>query len=435
MSRKSASGWLLLCLVLSTIIAGVSESLPDFREFWPAGLFAVVAGLLLLPDTVKSQRVQFGLLISIGMSMLLYGSFNGVPIPWASVISQNTGLLTMVVSVGLLKLLMQSRLAHKDKLPVGKKAYWNTLVSLSLFGSVINISAPVLIGDRLTLNRPMDYFTAASVSRVFCACSTWSPFFAGTAVVLTAVPGASIVPLMINGLPLLIFVLLAQYFVALFWHREKLENFHGYPLQLESLWVPFTLACLVMLSSVLLPSVSILISIAVGAILLTIVTLFIQTGLAATALSLHKFVIQELPKSLNELQLFLSAGVLAAGLKSMVQVGIIASPITHYSALAAAQVLALMVIVAAMGVHPIIQIAAITPLLLETNPDPILLGLTYMFAWGLGTAASPLSGTQLVIQGRYGIAAWRGAVQNWPFVAIAYFVAIFLLWVGSSIRV
>ena len=86
------------------------------------------------------------------------------------------------------------------------------------------------------------------------------------------------------------------------------------------------------------------------------------------------------------------------------------------------------------GIHPIIQIVAFTPLILTSGPNPELLGITYLFSWALGTCGSPLSGTNLVMQGRFGIVAWRGAMQNWPFIAVMYgFACMILLLYGGRL--
>jgi len=148
---------------------------------------------------------------------------------------------------------------------------------------------------------------------------------------------------------------------------------------------------------------------------------------------LGHFIGKDLSRSVNELQLFLSAGVLASGLQAMVQTGSLSAPFTHFTSSMACGLLATMVLIAAAGIHPVIQIAAVTPIVLATNPDLELLGLTYVFAWALGTCASPLSGTHLVMQGRYGITAWRGAVQNWPFVAVMYVFACGLLFLRGAL--
>ena len=88
-----------------------------------------------------------------------------------------------------------------------------------------------------------------------------------------------------------------------------------------------------------------------------------------------------------------------------------------------------MILIAAVGIHPIIQIVGFTPLIMSSNPNLELLGLTYMFGWALGTCGSPLSGANLVMQGRFGIVAWRGAMQNWPYIALMYCIACVILWV------
>jgi hypothetical protein len=130
----------------------------------------------------------------------------------------------------------------------------------------------------------------------------------------------------------------------------------------------------------------------------------------------------------GELLLFLAAGVLAVGLRSLVAATHLSLPIFGgFDAVAAGTLLAAMVVISALGAHPIIAIAVITPLLAPINPDPQLLAVTYLFGWSLGTCASPLSGTHLVMQGRFGIPSVKGAVRNWPFVAVMYLVSLMFL--------
>jgi len=215
---------------------------------------------------------------------------------------------------------------------------------------------------------------------------------------------------------------------------EKLASFHGYPMRLESLLVPFLLAVMVLVSSLLFSSVPILTIISLSSIVLTLTLLTIQQGVTRTAQIGVQFVRVDLPKTLNELQLFISAGILASGLQALVEVGSITSPISEFTSVTACALLALIIIIAALGIHPVIQYAAFTPLVLAANPNLELLGLTYLFGWNLGTCGSPLSGTNLVMQGRYGIVAWRGAMQNWPYIGVMYCFACLLLfmrgWLG-----
>jgi len=432
--RRAAAGISLALMVLMSSYAGFHPGILSFKDIWPSGIFGCLAALLLLPDANIAQRIQLGLLLLIGIVLLVVGISKGAVVNWSGLLSQNTGLLTMVLTVGLLKLVITSGSVADQKLPVGRKAYLHTLLSLSVFSSVINISAPILVADRLSLNRPLDYFSAATIVRIFSSCSSWSPFFAGTAVVLTAVHGIHLPSIMLNGLPLMLSAIVVLYLSASWFNPDKLSSFHGYPIQIESLWVPATLGAMVFSTNRFFPTIPILTVIAVSAITLTFVVLMSRRGLNNASQRLRNYVTEDFPKSVNEVQLFITAGILASGLQALVQVGTLSAPIEQFTALGACLLLALIIFIAALGIHPVIQIAASTPLILVVNPDPELLGLTYMFGWSLGTCGSPLSGTNLVMQGRYGIVAWRGAVQNWPFIGFMYIIACVLLlirgWLG-----
>ena len=429
--RHAAAGISIALMVLVSLYAGFHPGIVSFKDVWPSGLFGCIAAVLLLPDANIAQRVQLGLLLLIGVALLIVGISKGAVVDWSGLLSQNTGLLTMVLTVGLLKLVITSGSVAEQKLPVGKKAYLHTLFSVSVFGSIINISAPILVADRLSLNRPLDYFSAGTLVRMFSSCASWSPFFAGTAVVLTAVQGIHLPTIMFNGLPLLLSAIVVLYFSACWFRPEKVNAFHGYPIQLDSLWIPACLGAMVFTSNRLLPSIPILTVIAISAILLTIVVLVLRQGFAHASERLQAYVLEDFPKSVNEIQLFITAGILASGLQALVQVGTLSAPIQQFTALTASVLLALIIFIAALGIHPVIQIAAFTPLILVVNPNPELLGLTYLFGWSLGTCGSPLSGTNLVMQGRYGIVAWRGAMQNWPFIGFMYIIACLLLYIRA----
>lgn len=399
---------------------------PDRLPYLLSGLCAMAAGLLLFVDIRGGARIQVALLFFVGGSLLLYAYWQNTTFSLVEAISRNTLLLTMIMSVGVLRLLLDVNV-KRDTLPRGRKAFFNTLLSIGIFGSVINVSAPLMICDRVAEERPIDLFMAGIASRIFCACASWSPYFAGAALILTYVQGVHLIEVMATGLPLLVSSILVVYAAALIRYPDKVDNFVGYPMSIPKLWLPATLTAVVLITQALLPNLNILVTIALSALLLTLVILCVRQGIIKAIQSLSRYVISELPRSANELLLFLSAGVLATGLTAFVESTEFQLSLTSYSLQAACMTLACMILIAAIGIHPVIQISALTPLLLPINPDPELLAITYLFAWALGTCASPLSGTHLIIQGRYGIPAWKGAVQNWPFVAIMYVFGITLM--------
>ena len=431
-SRRIIAGYLLLTMVvLSLVYQSGSYAAADWIPAFPfplIGIIAFSAAFLLLPDVHQRQQLTVSALMILGLVLIWYSYQHGARFSWSDILSRNTALLCMLLSVSFLKLVtLAPEQAKAVRLPVGQRAFRDTLIAVSLFGSVINISAPLVIADRLTARTPLTFFSAQSLIRVFTACASWSPFFAGMAVVLTFVPAVDLAVVVVSGFPYMLSTLIIVYLLSLKFNRTAVNAFVGFPLKVNSLNIPVLLALTVVVLYALLPGFPILATIAIAAWLVTVVMLLIRAGAGQTAGILKNFVENELPKSVNELTLFLAAGVLATGLVGLVDIGFLQPPLTTFSFITAAQVLAFMILVAACGIHPVIQISALTPILAVLDPPANLLAVTYLFAWTLGTCASPLSGTNLVFQARYEVSAFRLSTSNWPFVCLMYFVAIFWL--------
>ena len=101
----------------------------------------MTAGALVYVDLRGGARIQVSLLFIIGSMLLLYANGQNTSFSVVDAISRNTLLLTMIMSVGFLRLLLDVN-PNRDALPRGRKAFLNTLLSIGVFGSVINISAP-----------------------------------------------------------------------------------------------------------------------------------------------------------------------------------------------------------------------------------------------------------------------------------------------------
>ncbi|MFT6308107.1 MAG: hypothetical protein ACJA0Z_003277 [Halioglobus sp.] len=433
LSRSDLAGIVLLAMILASALFSEKSVIPLSGAYPFSGIAALTAGILLFPNLRISARIQVGLLFGIGTLLLIIAYSRGVSFSIIDAISRNALLLTMIMSVGFLKLLLDLE-ATQTRLPRGKKAHLQTLLGLGLFGSVINISAPILICDRLAIEKPIDLLTLRPISQVFCACSCWSPYFGGTALVLTYVHGVSIIYIMMTGLPLLLLTILCAHAFSVFKNSEHIEQFAGYPVTLSKLWLPISLTVAVVSMQALLPAMPILVVISLSALLLSACVLWMRLGTKEASRTLYGHVLKGLPRSSNELLLFLSAGVLATGLSAFLESTDFELALTAYTLQAACVTLAIMIMTAAAGIHPVIQISVLTPLLLPIDPGPELLAMTFLFAWALGNAASPLSGTHLMLQGRYNIPAWKLAVQNWPYVVPMYFVAIALLALQTAFK-
>ncbi len=396
----------------------------EFNPLWIGGIAAWSAALLLFIDTSRILKIQVSLILLAGFGLIAYAHMQSAAVDPDLLISSNTGLMTMIAAVGFLRLVMIPDTLQDEILPVGKKAFLQTILGLNLSSSVINISAPILISDRIHRKRPLQRFTAQTFTRIFCGVSTWSPFFAAMAVVLTYVSDASLLWIVIAGFPFMLIGFVGVYLEARIRYPEEVESFVGYPTHLNALLVPGILVVTVVLLAQLMASTPILVLIAISALLITCSVLILRHGIRDSFRRLKTHVTDGLPRIVNELCLFLAAGVLAGGISALITHGVFENPFTQFDAITAAEVLAIMLLCAFCGIHPIIMISSFAPMIMTLNPDPNLLAATFLFAWHLGTCSNPLSGTTLVFQGRYGIPSWKLAFWNWPY-------ALIMLGIGS----
>ena len=414
-------------IALMTIWFIISEIWQIFPS-WPAGVLAWLAALLLLRKLSKSQLLQIGILLVAGIIAVASGLTLGESPDWLRLLDANAGLLSMLAAVSFLRLLTINAKDTVVQLQRGMRAYWQTMLAVALFGGFINVSAPLLIADKLSGEKKLDLFTAKSIIRAFCGGPTWSPFFAGMAVVLTYVKGAKLLIIMACGLPFAFLGLVVLVVGARIYNYDEILNFKGYPITSSNLLLPGVLVISVVLGHMLLPHVSILAVISLSALLVTTYSLYITNNWGGVVNQVQNHIQEGLPQMVNELVLFLAAGVLAVGLQTLVNATQMSLPFGGgFDGLGAIALLAGMVVVSLIGVHPIISIAVVTPLLVPSNPNPQLLAMTFVISWSLGACASPLSGLNLIFQGRYGIPSIRLAMLNWPYVLMMFLVAVVFL--------
>lgn len=186
---------------------------------------------------------------------------------------------------------------------------------------------------------------------------------------------------------------------TLFPQAPEREPFTGYPMHLSALALPGLLALAVLLLHQWKSDWHILGIVSLLAPSLSLLVLLSRHRQPLERLGRHIRV--ELPGMQNELCLFLAAGVMAAGLNAVAAGFGGWLPFDRFGGLEASQVLLFMVATSTLGVHPVINIAALGTLLAPLRPDGTLLAMTFLSAWGIGVASSPFSGINLSLQGRY----------------------------------
>ncbi|MDG4549911.1 MAG: hypothetical protein P9F19_17750 [Candidatus Contendobacter sp.] len=393
--RDRLAGVLLALMIAASVAPGMS--------LLPAGLLGWTAALLLSDRLGRRQRIQSGWLIGLGGAGIAWGAAHGAPLDLTRILAGNQGLVSLLAAVSFLRLVTRPEAAQSDAPPPrGRKALWRTLIGVHLFGAVINLSTVVILGDRMTTRGRLGKRRALALSRGFAAAAFWSPFFSAMAAALTYAPGARLGIVVLAGLPMAIFSL---WLTARDLDPENPRRgapFVGYPMRFNALWIPGLLVTLVLVAHALIPRWSILAIITLSAPLLTVGILLARRGRGAWP-PLREHVEQGLAGTVNELALFLAAGVLAAGLTSLTHSLGHWLPFDHFGPLQASLLLAAMVGLATFGVHPVITIAACAVWLAPLHPEPNLLAITLLMAWGIGVPANPLSGLHLMMQGRYGI--------------------------------
>ncbi|MCO4837420.1 MAG: hypothetical protein KC426_04970 [Oceanospirillaceae bacterium] len=372
----------------------------------------MVAGLLLWLFAACSVKllarralVQSMVLIGVGVAGLSYSLLEGASAPLYRLINSNTGLLAMLTSVSFLSLIAAPSKSSKKRLPpAGKKGLISTLVSGHFFSAIINMSALLIIAEKLSKSRSIDTRTASLLTINFAVCALWSPFFAAMAYTLILVPNMSLLTVMSVGAPMGLISL-----AMLYWLNQGPESgLTGYPLKGRNLVLPALLAITVIVAHEVWPTISITQIIAISAPVLVIVVLLFE----GRSKQLHTHIVNRLSNMHNEITLFLAAGVFAIGLGELFKVIPPWLPFSHYGPLEACLTLGVCLIAGRLGVHVIMIMAVIAPLLLTLEPDPNLLAMTFLSAWGLGSSINPVSGTLLAMQGNYNISGSQIARAN-----------------------
>lgn len=362
---------------------------------------AWIAGLLLLPEIHWRTRNQCVILLGVGLVGLAWGWSAGVPPAWSQVLGSNAALIAMLAAVSFLRLITASGVGETERAPSGRPAVRSTLAGVHLFGAVVNLSTVHIMARRMASGGSLNRQQTVVLIRGLSAAAFWSPFFAAMAAALTYAPGARLSHLIAVGVPLAL--------IALAITVREVERgggaaaFTGYPMNARSLWLPALLAVVVLAVHGLRPEVSVLGTIAALAPTVTVLTLALRGEPVVGQMFRH--VTGGLPLMASELALFLSAGVLAAGLQSLIATTGGELPVHAFGGVEAAGLLAVLVALAVAGVHPVIGIAAASPLLAPVDPDQNLLALTFLGAWSIGVAVSPLSALTMGIQAAYGVRA------------------------------
>ena len=417
------SGLLIFLSFLTTLYAYFFNE----KSLIVAGVFAWISFLILFPS-IKNKKILIILLI-LSFVAFFISYLNGFKIDFIKVFTVNQYLLTLLIAVGFLRLIATPKKEKTSQLPKGKKSFIKTYLSVHLFGSVINISSLILVADKMFNKAPLSNAQVVLLTRAFASDAYWSPFFVAFAAAITYAPKLDTSIILLNGIVLSILAFLITYYEVL--NKEfNIDEFRGYPLSFESLYLPFMLALLVLITNHFFPNIKVIVLISAYSLFLCLFILPIKKGLIQSFFKLAFYVSDELPKMKTEMALFLVAGMFGISISSILIGMNLQLPFEIFDWQIASILLLIFIILAFVGIHPIISIAIIGDFLSGVNHT--LLALTFLMAWSTTVSTSPFSGLNLTVVARYDFCAKEIFRLNIFYAFKMYLICVFCLYILSN---
>ncbi|MDX1809286.1 MAG: tellurium resistance protein TerC [Sulfurospirillaceae bacterium] len=393
-----------------------------------AGIMAWIALVMMFGTLKKKKMLNIFLALSVINFSISY--YNHFYIDFIRAFTVNQYLLALLIGVGFLRLITSPKKDFANELPQGKQSFLKTYFSLHLFGSVINMSSIILVGDKLYKKSPLSNSQIVLLTRAFATDALWSPFFVAFAAVITYAPHVKTSIILVAGLGLAIVGFLITYRDIVTNPKLEIEKFLGYPMSYDSLYLPFALAVLVLVSNHFFPHIKIIILIPVFSIILVLFVLLAKKGETSALHVLSNHILHELPNMKSEISLFLIAGMFGVSAGSILAGVHVALPFEHFDWIAASGLLAMFIVLSFIGVHPIITIATLGSILSHVNHT--LLAAVVLMAWSTSVCTSPFSGVNLTLVSRYDLDGVRIFKLNIGYTLKMYVAYVFCLFLIST---
>ncbi|WP_417328495.1 tellurium resistance protein TerC [Halarcobacter sp.] len=417
-----SSGYLIFLSFLLTIIAYFF----DEKLVFIAGFIAWLA-LISLFKSVNGKSLLYKLL---GLSVIAfaYSFYNSFNIDFIKAISVNQYLLTLLIGVGFLRLIATPKVKAIKSLPKGKKSFLKTYLGVHLFGSVINLSSLIIVADKLYKKAKLTKLQIITLTRAFSSDAYWSPFFVAFAAAITYAPNLSSSIILSLGLVLAFLTFLVTFFEVK--NEPLLDEFRGYPMEFETLYLPFSLAFLVLVTHYFSPELKVILLISIFSLLLAIFILPLKFGLKKSSEKLKAHISCELPKMKNEIALFLIAGMFGVSISSVLLGMNLSLPFEQLNGFYASLILLIFILLSFVGIHPIISIAVLGNWVDQLNHT--LLAVSFLMSWAIAVSTSPFSGLNLTMQARYELEAKEIFRTNLPYAIKMYFICVIMLFALSN---
>ncbi|WP_286239272.1 hypothetical protein [Neptuniibacter halophilus] len=398
----------------------------------PATLLGWLYVAIEAPRLNPKQRPLILVLGVAGMLFSMLAWAFGSDATLIGLLDEHLKLAMLLTAISFIGLAIKPQAGSSSK---GFKSYLSTLLGMHLFSAVANFSALPVVGDQLKRKGTVDRLSQSILARGFSFSVLWSPFLSITPLVLEQVPGAKISNIYPYSVPLAISGILFTLLEARFRYRSRFENYQGYPMKLATLHLPMLLIGCVLLLAWLFPGTSTVILVSIVAVSVPLLVVARQSGIREAGHTLHQQIFERLSESRTEISLFLCAGLLAAGVKACIGVGLISLPFTETNALVASFCLVAVLLIASLGINQLAVVAIFAGLLADVTTTPTIMGVAFIYATALSMFSSVFSGTNMILRARYGCTS-RAILRNQlPYSLLMLLVGIATLFLMEAMGV
>lgn len=209
--------------------------------------------------------------------------------------------------------------------------------------------------------------------------------------------------------------------------KNLINIFEGYSISFSSLYLPFSLAFLVLVTNYFFPHIKVIILISLFSFFLALIILPIKKSIKKAIIEITNHILVELPKMKAEISLFLVAGMFGVIMSSILLGLNLQLPFEKFDWIIASILLAIFILLGFIGIHPLITIAIIGDLLNQV--DHTLLAVTFLMAWATTVSTSPFSGSNLTIVSRYDFNAKDIFKLNMFYALKMYLVSVIFLFI------
>ena len=438
-STKQISSLLFLLIAVLT----VAKALSHHTIFADAAIIAILAFLILefrrIPPTHK--KVGVSLLVCGGVAAASHGTFFETVY---SGLERTLPFLLLFASVAWLQVpssqsptLLTVREAVLRQ-PPGRR-FASVVTAAHFLGVSFNLAGLALLTPmvRQGIEQSLQRRLGRAMIQGFAAGTCWSPFYVGTAFILTAVPGVDWVAVGLPGLAIAVLLMIWSWLIDRLFarpaavSRESNNNAEHIKLPYSAIWRTFLILASLFAAVIALvegQDLSIPIALSIIAPLFALIWMFLihhrSTGSGISGISdMTKSVLSSYPGLRGEAMLFSGANVLGVAVASLIPKSMTeawASTVSAYPYLTLFILITGYGLASAAGIHPVVSVVLITTII---TPEmigfpPEIMALAFMAMWGQGTNTSPFSATVLYMARVTGADGWTIAWRwNASFVA------------------